>query len=91
MPAQLMRVEDNAFEGLAVESVYIPDGCTSIGTYAFKDCIGLEKIRIPAGCTIGEDAFDGCVKVYVFGAAGSSAETYCRRHTNCVFVLDTQN
>ena len=74
-----------------MQSVYIPDGCEYIGTYAFKDCTGLEKIRIPAGCAVSADALDGCVKVYVFGAAGSSAETYCQGHTNCVFVLDTQN
>ena len=91
LPAQLIRVEESAFEGLDVKSVYIPDSCTSIGTYAFKDCTDLKRIRIPAGCTVGADAFDGCEKVYIFSAVGSSAERYCRNHSNCVFVAETQN
>ena len=91
LPAQLIRVEDSAFEGLAVKSVYIPDGCTSIGTYAFKDCRDLIRIRIPAGCTVGADAFDDCEKVYIFSTVGSSAEHYCRNHGNCVFVAETQD
>ena len=91
LPAQLIRVEDSAFEGHDVKSVYIPDGCTSIGTYAFRDCRDLIRIRIPAGCTVGADAFDDCEKVYIFGTVGSSAERYCRNHSNCVFVAETQN
>ena len=91
LPAQLIRVEESAFEGLDVKSVYIPDSCTSIGTYAFKDCTDLKRIRIPAGCTVGADAFDDCEKVYIFGTVGSSAEHYCRNHSNCVFVAETQN
>ena len=91
LPAQLIRVEDSAFEGLAVKSVYIPDGCTSIGTYAFKDCTNLIRIRIPAGCAVGADAFDDCEKVYIFSTVGSSAERYCRNHGNCVFAAETQD
>ena len=91
LPAQLIRVEDSAFEGLAVKSVYIPDGCTSIGTYAFRDCKDLIRIRIPAGCTVGADAFDGCEKVYIFSTVGSSAERYCLNHSNCVFAAETQS
>lgn len=72
-------------------SVSIPDGCTAIGDYAFKDCSALARIRIPAGCTLGTDVFDGCAKVFIFGTAGSSAETYCQSHDNCVFVEDGQN
>lgn len=91
LPAQLIRVEDSAFEGLDVKSVYIPDCCTSIGIYAFKGCTNLIRIRIPAGCTVGADAFVECEKVYIFGSVGSSAEYYCRNHSNCVFVAETQN
>ena len=91
LPAQLIRVGDSAFEGLAVKSVYIPDGCISIGTYAFRNCKDLIRIRIPAGCTVSADAFEDCEKVYIFGTVGSSAERYCGNHSNCVFVAETQN
>ena len=46
------------------------------------------QIRIPAGCAIGTDAFDGCEQVTVFGAAGSPAESYCANHANCEFVAE---
>ena len=48
-------------------------------------------IRVPAGCTLGADVFDGCENVYAFGALGSDEERYCTEHTNCVFVEETQN
>jgi hypothetical protein len=66
--------------------VFVPATCTSIGPRAFKDCSALTQIRIPAGCAIGADAFDGCTQVFVYSTAGSPAETYCQGHENCVFV-----
>ena len=86
LPAGLTAIEANAFEGAAMASVSIPDGCKAIGDYAFKDCTTLTRIRIPAGCTLGADVFDGCTKVYILGTAGSAAEAYCQSHGNCVFV-----
>lgn len=66
---------------------FIPDGCSEIGDYAFKDCTRLEQIRIPASVTeIGTDIFSGCSTVYVFGAGDSAAETYCTENDNCVFI-----
>ena len=50
----------------------------------------LTQIRIPAGCTLGQDVFDGCVKVYIYGRAGSDAARYCDEHANCVFVDDAR-
>ena len=39
----------------------IPDGVTSIGDYAFRDCVGLTSITIPDSVTnIGLYAFSGC-------------------------------
>lgn len=90
LSAAISVVEAEAFEGAAMTTVYIPDGCTSIGAYAFRDCKALKRIRIPAGCALGEDVFDGCGPVFVFAPAGSPAEAYCRNHNNCVFVEQAQ-
>ena len=81
-----------AFNGCQqLTEVTIPNSVISIGTYAFRNCKDLIRIRVPAGCNVGADAFDGCEKVYVFGTVDSSAERYCRNHSNCVFVAETQN
>jgi hypothetical protein len=55
--------EDTRWDGNedAIESVSLPAGVTSIGSYAFYDCTSLQSIDIPAGVTsIGEDAFYKC-------------------------------
>ena len=44
-----------------IKYVSLPDGITSIGEWAFRDCSGLTSIEIPNRVTsIGSDAFDGC-------------------------------
>ena len=88
LPAAIITVDESAFEGIAATIVYIPDTCTSIGKWAFKDCTKLTQIRIPANCAIGTDAFSGCVNVLIFSTKGSAAETYANSHANCTFVAE---
>ena len=88
LPSAITAIEESALEGAALQSVYIPDTCESIGSCAFRDCAGLRYIRIPAGCAIGEDAFAGCENVIVFSAPGSPAQAYCSSHDNCDFVRE---
>ena len=91
LPGNLKRISEEAFAGSPVRFVKIPDTCTSIGAYAFRNCRNLYLIQIPEGCAIGENAFDGCKKVYIFGFSGSPAEAYCDTHENCIFVQLSQN
>ena len=88
LPAALTAVEAEAFEGAAMAMVSVPDACASIGDHAFRSCLNLAQIRIPADCALGADVFEGCALVCLRGAAGSSAEAYCSdaAHGNCVFV-----
>ena len=45
----------------SVSTITIPNGVTSIGIYAFKDCLSLTTITIPNSVTsIGDGAFSGC-------------------------------
>ena len=84
------EIEDgvlNDFDsGNEEESVVIPDGIRVIGSGAFRNCLSLTRVRNPAGCAIGENAFEGCGTVYLIGVPGSPAETYCQTYDNCVFV-----
>ena len=90
LPMSISTIEANAFEGIAATVVDIPEGCESIGDYAFKACPNLTQIRIPASViSIGADIFNGCThKVFIFGTAGSEAETYCQDHINCLFIAE---
>lgn len=88
LPNDIKIIEEYAFEGTSASALYIPDGCQEIGVYAFRNCPNLVQIRIPAGCAIGEFAFDGCAHVAVFGTPGGGAEQYCTHHDNCEFIAE---
>ncbi|MBR6027924.1 MAG: leucine-rich repeat protein [Clostridia bacterium] len=88
LPAGLAAIEAEAFEDAAMTVLAVPQNCVSIGDRAFRHCRFLTQIRIPADCVLGEDVFDECELVFVYGVPGSPAESYCEAHGNCVFVGD---
>ena len=59
---QQENIPEAAFNNCSfVESITIPNHCTSIGNYAFQNCAGLTEIVIPESVTsIGTDAFKEC-------------------------------
>ena len=87
LPEDTAVIGNSAFEGTDASIVFVPDDCESIGEHAFYQS-QLTQIRIPAGCTIADDAFEGCADVTIFGAEDSAAESYCDSHANCVFSVE---
>ena len=87
-PADTVIVEELAFEKTSACTVYIPDTCTSIGEYAFKNCTDLRKIRLPKNCSIAPNAFDGCELVYVYAPEGGTTMDYCMNHSVCKFITE---
>ena len=65
LPSMLTSIEDEAFENLSCEAIIIPDGCTSIGSYAFRNCRNLKYISAPAHLEFSLNAFEGCENVVI--------------------------
>lgn len=85
LPDGLLRIEADAFQGIAACTVYIQDGCQSIGDGAFAGCENLRQVRIPEGCAVSSSAFEGCSSLTIFGKAGSGAEQFCQQHEGFTF------
>ena len=61
LPATLNEIDEEAFANLACQAIIIPDGCTTIGEYAFAGCNNLLYVRIPQSIkSYPENAFNGC-------------------------------
>lgn len=77
LPAAIREIGVEAFIGAAVESVYLPDGCTRIEARAFADCPSLSSIRIPDSVNfIADDAFRGYANLVIICSEGSVAAGY---------------
>ena len=81
LPFHLLTVEDEAFAGLNVRSIYVDQYVTSIGSRAFADNMTLEKVLLPDSLTyIAEDAFEGCRRdLMIYGHRGTLVEEYAAR------------
>ena len=88
LPLGTLTIENGAFEGSGACVVYVPEGCTTIGPNAFKDCERLQVIHIPKTVTeIDTTAFDGCNQVVcIYGERGSEADIFTRTHHNTYFL-----
>ena len=86
LPAALTRLGEEAFAGAAMKIVYVPNGCTSIGANAFRNCTGLTQIRLPKNCAISDTAFTGFTSlIAVYAPAGGTTDAWCAQ-ANIPFV-----
>jgi len=68
----VIRIDDQAFSGDSITSIYIPNSVTSIGESAFSGCEGLSKINLPNSVTyIGNNAFYDCTGLSEFNIPNS--------------------
>ena len=81
MPLGTRIIEEEAFAGIAADSVKLPEGIASIGSRAFADCPNLHSIYIPESCTsIAADVFTPGSDLTIYGQDGSYAEFYAGKH-----------
>ena len=76
LPDDLTEIGERAFEGTDAANVLVPEGCLSIGNYAFADS-GVTCVTIPNAQTqIGEGVFDGCSPLMIIAPDNSPAADY---------------
>lgn len=74
-------IGDDAFKTMKITSVSIPSTVTSIGWFAFADCISLTAAVIPDSVkTIGYEAFSGCRSLTVYAVKDSYAAKYAKSY-----------
>ena len=81
LPQMLTAIGEEAFAGIAAETVEVSENVVSIGPRAFADCKNLREIIIPATVTaIDDSALSGCENVTVYGVKGSEAERFAKEN-----------
>ena len=77
LPAALVAIEEEAFEGIDAARVEITENVVSIGPRAFADCKNLTELVIPATVqTIDDTALEGSENVTIYGESGSEAQRF---------------
>ena len=67
LPAGVTEIEEEAFAGLNVHVVELPEGLKKIGPGAFRDCTDLLAINYPDSLVeVGDEAFAGCDQVAIY-------------------------
>lgn len=80
-PSSLERIEDEAFEGTAIEIMILPEGVLYIGENVFQVVCSLKEVYIPDSVVyIADSAFmnDGLYTIH--GVKGSCAEDWAKQH-----------
>lgn len=85
LPKTITSLEDHIFEEFsALDEIYIPDGVTKIGNFAFCGCESLKRVRLPDSLTgLGEDAFWGCVELSEIDIPNGAAEIGKKAFCGC--------
>ena len=74
LPAELSRIEDEAFIGTNAEIIILPEGIREIGAGAFADSSQLWYVVMPESVqVIDTDAFANCPNVFILSSINSIA------------------
>lgn len=80
-PTSLEQIEDEAFEGTAIEIIILPDGFQYIGENVFRDVCSLKEVYIPDSVVeISDSAFMNDELYTIHGEKGSCAEDWAKQH-----------
>ena len=88
----VLSIRDRAFaENKVITDLYIMDGITEIGEYAFYDCRNLGSVRLPETLEVMKShTFDSCRNLYDFPESfGKVTEIPDFAFRNCFEMLET--
>lgn len=81
LPSSLEIIEEDAFMGTAVKTIFFQEGLLSIGDYAFADSRDLTEVYIPTTVEyLGKNAFSSNKRMTIHGIIGSIAERWAKEH-----------
>ena len=81
LPASLQSIGDEAFDGVAAETVILPEELRHIGDGAFANADSLTDVYIPPETSyIGQSAFPQSAKLTIHGAEGSYAQKWALKN-----------
>ena len=76
LPSSLTAISDGMFSRTGLESIEIPEGVTSLGTWAFDNCPALTTVTLPSTITdINNYAFENCVSLESITVASETPAT----------------
>jgi len=88
LPSSLLIIEDEAFEGVAAQTVIFPKGLLSIGKGAFGNDYSLKDVYIPDSTEyIDDSAFSINSNLTIHGIDGSYTKDWAYKH-EIPFVID---
>ena len=81
LPSSLNEIEAEAFSGLPVRYVNIPNICKKIGSRAFESCSNLSVVFMPDSVTdIDPSAFLNCPQLLFVCESNNTGARYARQH-----------
>ena len=81
LPYSLEMLEEEAFQGTAIETLIFQENVYSVGERAFEDTTNLKAVYIPPATTqIAQDAFSEEGTLTIYGVRGSYAEKWAKQH-----------
>lgn len=91
MPSELTQIDDEAFAGIPVTYLKLPESLQTIGSMAFTECPNLAQVFIPATVnTIASDAFEGSFFVSIVGYQNTAAEAFATNQGIPFIALDPE-
>ena len=81
LPKGIRVVADEAFSACGLTQVYVPEGCITIGAYAFAYNTGLRRVFLPQSVTsIARNAFTMCYEAVIVAPADSYAIRWAKQN-----------